>query len=68
VQAARPGGASELPATQAIIEPVLGVLKEQRGLRGFRLRGLVKAGMELTLACAAYNLTRMWRMAPRCTG
>ncbi len=44
-----------------------GVLKEERALRSFRLRGLVKAGIELTLACTAYNLTRMWRMAPRCT-
>ena len=43
------------------------MLKEQRALRSFRLRGLVKAGIELTLACTAYNLTRMWRMAPRCT-
>jgi len=52
---------------KATIEPILGVLKEQRALRSFRLRGLVKAGIELTLACTAYNLTRMWRMAPRCT-
>jgi transposase len=52
---------------KAMIEPILGVLKEQRGLRGFRLRGLIKAGTELALACTAYNLTRMWRMAPACT-
>jgi IS5 family transposase len=44
------------------------MLKEQRGLPGFRLRTLLKAGIELTLACTAYNLTRMWRMAPRCRG
>jgi IS5 family transposase len=42
----------------------MGVLKEQRGMRRSRLRGLAKAGIELTLAAAAYNLTRLWRRAP----
>jgi transposase len=51
---------------KATIEPILGVLKEQRALRSFRLRGLVKAGIELTLACTAYNLTHLWRRAPHC--
>ena len=49
---------------KAIVEPVLGMLKEQRGMRRFRLRGLSKVAMEFTLAATALNLTRLWRMAP----
>lgn len=48
---------------KAMIEPIFGVLKEQRGMRSFRLRGLVKVGIELALAATAYNLTRIWRQA-----
>jgi len=62
-----PVGRAIYQRRKALIEPILGVLKEQRGLRAFRLRGLLKAGTELTLACTAYNLTRMWRRARRCT-
>ena len=47
---------------QALVEPVFGVLKEQRGLRGVRLRGLSKVRTELALACTAFNLTRMWKV------
>jgi IS5 family transposase len=47
---------------------VIGVLEEQRGLRRFRLRGLVKVGIELTFACTAYNLTRLWRTIPHWAG
>jgi len=62
------GGRALYQRRKAIIEPVIGVLKEQRGLRRFRLRGLVKVGIELTLACTAYNLTRLWRTAPQAVG
>src|SRR5665213_2185449 len=44
---------------KAIVEPVFGVLKQQRGLRQFRTRGLANVGNEFTLATLAYNLTRM---------
>jgi Transposase DDE domain len=50
---------------QALVEPVIGVLKEQRGMRRFRLRGLEKVSVETALACVAFNLTRMWRMRAR---
>jgi hypothetical protein len=43
-----------------LIEPIFGVLKEQRGMRQFRRRGLEKVAVEMTLAATAYNLTRMW--------
>ena len=39
------------------------MLKEQRGMRRFRYRGLAKLAIEFTLAALAYNLTRMWRQA-----
>ena len=45
---------------KAIVEPVNGVLKEQRGMRRFRMKGLRNVGVEWTLASIAYNLTRMW--------
>jgi transposase len=50
---------------QALVEPVIGVLKEQRGLRRVRLRGLSKVGVEIALACTAFNLTRLWRKTAR---
>ena len=46
---------------KAIVEPVNGVLKEQRGMRRFRRRGLEKVAVEWALTTTAYNLTRMWR-------
>jgi len=50
---------------QALVEPVFGVLKEQRGMRRVRLRGLSKVSAEIALACTAFNLTRMWRRTAR---
>jgi transposase len=47
---------------KGLIEPVFGVLKEQRGMRQFRRRGLEKVGVEIAIAATAYNLTRMWNM------
>jgi transposase len=48
---------------KALIEPIFGVLKEQRGMRQFRRRGLEKVAVEMALATTAYNLTRMWNIA-----
>jgi hypothetical protein len=42
---------------KAIVEPVIEVLKEQRGLRQFHRRGMGKVAVELALAATAYNLT-----------
>jgi transposase/IS5 family transposase len=55
------GGQARYRRRQALVEPVIGVLKEQRGLRRVRLRGLSKVGAEVALACTAFNLTRLWR-------
>lgn len=56
-----PAGRAIYARRKAIVEPVNGVLKEQRGMRRFRQRGLQKVAAEWTLASIAYNLTRMWR-------
>mgnify|MGYP001576954042 FL=1 len=60
-----PAGRAVYRRRKAIVEPVLGVLKEQRGMRRFRRRGLVKVAVEFTLAATALNLTRLWHLAPQ---
>ena len=54
-----PAGQAAYARRKAIVEPVFGVLKQQRGMRQFRTRGLHNAGNEFTLAILAYNLTRL---------
>ena len=56
-----PAGKIRYRRRQALVEPIFGVLKEQRGMRKVRLRGLKKVGTEIAWACTAFNLTRMWR-------
>jgi transposase len=46
---------------KALVEPVFGVLKQQRNLRQFRCRGLQAVGTEWSLATTAFNLTRLFR-------
>ena len=55
-----PTGRAIYARRKAIVEAVNGVLKEQRGMRRFRLRGLHKVGSEFVLATTAFNLTRLW--------
>ena len=47
---------------KTLIEPIFGVLKEQRGMRQFRRRGLANVAVEVSLATTAYNLTRWWNV------
>ena len=54
-----PAGRAVYRRRKAVVEPVLGVLKQQRGMRQFRTRTLMKVGVEFTLAALAYNLTRL---------
>jgi len=42
----------------ALVEAVFGVLKQQRGMRKFRRRGLAAVATEWKLAATAFNLTR----------
>jgi len=55
-----PAGKKVYRQRKSIVEPIFGVLKQQRGLRQFRLRGLEKVAIEFTLATTAYNLTRIY--------
>jgi len=55
-----PQGRAIYARRKTLIEPVFGVLKEQRGMRQFRRRGLENVAVELALAATAYNLTRLW--------
>lgn len=47
---------------KAVVEPVWGVLKQQRGMRQFRTRGLKNVPTEFTLAALAFNLTRLFTL------
>lgn len=64
----RAAGRAVYARRQGLIEPVFGVLKEQRGMRQFRRRGLEKVAVEIALATTAFNLTRMWNSVPEALG
>jgi transposase len=55
-----PVGRALYQRRKALVEPVWGTLKEQRGMRRFRLRGLDKVNIEFTLATISFNLTRLF--------
>jgi len=46
---------------KAIVEPVFGQIKEWRGFRRFRLRGLDKVSAEWKLICLTHNLLKLFR-------
>ena len=50
-----PTGQAVYRRRKALVEPVWGTLKEQRGMRRFRLRGLEKVNIEFTLAAISFN-------------
>ena len=54
-----PDGRAACARRKALVESVFGVLKQQRGMRRFRRRGLAAVGVEWALAATAYNLTRL---------
>lgn len=58
-----PAGRAVYQRRKAIVEPVIGVLKAQRGMRRFARRGLRQVAVEFALAATAYNLTRLWRVS-----
>ena len=57
-----PAGQAAYARRKAVVEPVFGVLKQQRGMRQFRTRGLQNVNNEFTLATLAYNITRLRAM------
>jgi transposase len=54
-----PAGQAAYARRKAVVEPVFGVLKQQRGMRQFRTRGLNGVENEFTLATMAFNITRL---------
>jgi hypothetical protein len=54
-----PAGQAAYARRKAIVEPDFGVLKQQRGMRQVRTRGLRNANNEFTLATLAHNITRL---------
>lgn len=54
-----PEGRAVYGRRKGLVEPVLGTLKEQRGMKRFRLRGLDKVNIEFTMAAITFNLTRL---------
>jgi transposase len=54
-----PSGQAAYARRKAVVEPVFGVLKQQRGIRQFRTRGLNNVANEFALATLAYNITRL---------
>ena len=49
---------------KAIVEPVFGQVKEDRGFATLSLRGLLPARAEYLLACLAHNLGKLLRVCP----
>ena len=54
-----PAGEATYARRKAVVEPVFGVLKQQRGIRQFRTRGMQNVNNEFTLATLAFNITRL---------
>ena len=46
---------------KAVVEPVFGQIKEVRGLRRFRLRGLEKVSAEWKIICLTHNVLKMFQ-------
>jgi len=57
-----PEGRRMYQKRKSTVEPVFGVLKEQRNMRSFRRRGLKNVNVEFSLAVLAYNIGRIFRL------
>jgi transposase len=56
-----PQGRALYKMRKAVVEPVFGQIKEQRGFRRFLLRGLDNVSAEWKLICATHNLLKLYR-------
>ena len=56
-----PHGRNLYDQRKQTIEPVFGQIKEARGIRRFRLRGLAQVECEWDLICATHNLLKLFR-------
>jgi transposase len=54
-------GKARYALRQTTVEPVFAQIKETRGIRRFRLRGLLKVTSEWKLICATHNLLKLFR-------
>jgi transposase len=54
-------GKTRYALRKATVEPVFGQIKEARGIRRFRLRGLTQVRHEWKLICATHNLLKLFR-------
>jgi hypothetical protein len=55
-------GAAVYAARNAIVEPVIGQIKEARGFRRFLLRGFDKVQGEWALVCTTHNILKLYRL------
>jgi transposase len=58
---ASPAGKALYTQRKATVEAVFGQIKEARGIRRFRLRGLLSVRCEWKLICATHNLLKLFR-------
>ena len=56
-------GAAVYAARKAIVEPVIGQIKQARGFRQFLLRGLEKVQGEWSLVCTTHNILKLYRLS-----
>jgi transposase len=55
-------GAKVYAARKAIVEPVIGQIKQARGFRQFLLRGFEKVQGEWSLVCTTHNILKLYRL------
>ena len=55
-------GAAVYARRKAIVEPVIGQIKQARGFRQFLLRGFEKVQGEWSLVCATHNILKLYRL------
>jgi hypothetical protein len=55
-------GAAVYAARKAIVEPVIGQIKQARGFRQFLLRGVEKVRGEWALVCTTHNILKLYRL------
>lgn len=48
-----------------LVEPAFGAIKQARGFRQFKLRGLQGVKAEWSLVCMAHNLKKMFKLSPQ---
>ena len=55
-------GAAVYAARKAIVEPVIGQIKQARGFRQFLWRGIEKVQGEWSLVCTTHNILKLYRL------